>query len=104
MMAELVITKNEAEGRHEAVVDGVTAYSLYEIDGGRMVIRHVEVPESIGGRGIGSALARFALDDARARGLMVVPHCPFVREYVARNRDEYLDLIEPAERGRIGTS
>jgi uncharacterized protein len=33
-----------------------------------------------------------ALDDARARGLTVVPRCPFVREFI-ENHAEYQDLV-----------
>ena len=104
MPDDLLITNNEAEQRHEVNVDGVTAYSLYEIADGTMVIRHVEVPERIGGRGIGSALARHALEDARARSLRVVPHCPFVRDFVVQHRAEYIELIDPAYRARLEAS
>jgi uncharacterized protein len=37
-------------------------------------------------------LARFALDDARARGLRVRPDCPFVARFI-RAHPEYQDLV-----------
>ncbi len=40
---------------------------------------------------IGSAIARAALDSARARGLRVIPQCPFIRAYIERH-PEYQDL------------
>ncbi|MEP7028866.1 MAG: GNAT family N-acetyltransferase, partial [Candidatus Eisenbacteria bacterium] len=51
-----------------------------------------EVPEALAGRGVANALARHALEAARARGLHVVPLCPFVASYIRRH-DEYADLI-----------
>jgi predicted GNAT family acetyltransferase len=37
------------------------------------------------GRGVGSALVRFALDDARQRKLQVIAICPYVQDYLARH-------------------
>jgi uncharacterized protein len=37
-------------------------------------------------------LARFALDDARSRGLQVRPVCTFVRSWLERHPD-YSDLV-----------
>lgn len=61
---------------------------------------HTEVDTEVRLRGLGSALVGGALDDARARGLRVVPICPFVDAYVRRH-PEYADLIvaDPARRG-----
>lgn len=44
------------------------------------------------GRGIGTRLVLHALEDARERGLRVVPSCPFVGEVVERH-PEYADLL-----------
>ena len=44
------------------------------------------------GQGLGARLARFALDDARERGLRVVPLCPFIAAFVKRH-PEYQDLV-----------
>jgi len=53
--------------------------------GGRVNFIHTEVPAGLEGHGVGSLLARTALDDARARQLRVVPSCPFVRGYIRRH-------------------
>jgi uncharacterized protein len=45
------------------------------------------------GQGVGSAIARYALDDARARGLSVRPLCPYIRGWLERH-PEYGDLIQ----------
>jgi uncharacterized protein len=45
--------------------------------------------------GLGGRLAREALDDARARGLIVMPFCPFIAAYIERHLEEYSDLVAP---------
>lgn len=52
---------------------------------------HTEVDDAHEGRGIGSALARTALDDARAQGLRVLAICPFIAGWLTRH-PEYDDL------------
>jgi hypothetical protein len=43
---------------------------------------------------VGGALASWALDDARVRGLSITPFCPFVASYI-RHHPEYADLVAP---------
>jgi predicted GNAT family acetyltransferase len=43
--------------------------------------------------GVGSRLARGALEDARARGLKVTVVCPFITAYLRRHPGEYEDLV-----------
>ena len=81
------------ESRYEARVDGTLAGVLeYQLHEGWIVLVHTEVQPAFEGRGIGSRLAKSALEDARARGLAVTPQCPFVLGYIKRHR-EYRDLI-----------
>ena len=42
-----------------------------------------------------------ALDDARRRGLGVLPICPFVQAFIVRHPD-YVDLVPTAQRRRFG--
>jgi len=53
------------------------------------------------GHGAGSLLARFALDDARRRGLAVLPFCPFMSGWIERH-PEFADLVPEALRGQFG--
>lgn len=99
-MTDLRIADNAAEQRYETVVDGMMAVLEYVIEGGEITLRHTEVPVALEGRGIGSALARHALEDARGRGLTVVPTCPFVGPYLARH-PEYLPIVRADYRARI---
>lgn len=83
---------NAALGRYEMDADGETATLYYRIAPGVITLRHTEVPPALGGRGIGSRLARAALEDARARDLKVVASCPFVAAYMGKH-PEFNDLL-----------
>jgi predicted GNAT family acetyltransferase len=79
--------------RYEIELDGERIGLLsYRLAGPTITHRHTEIDPSVGGRGLGSALARFALDDARRRGLTVIPRCPFVAAFIVRH-PEYEDLV-----------
>ena len=83
-------------------MDGEQAGLLtYRLSPGRIAFPHAEVDPAYGGKGVGSALAKYALDDARSRGLEVLPDCPFVTAYVKRHR-EYADLVPKELHSRYG--
>jgi predicted GNAT family acetyltransferase len=95
--------------RFEIHVDGrLAGFAQYRMkagpheEGGLIVFTHTEIDDAFGGRGLGSILVRAALDTARSRGLAVRPDCPFVRAYVARHPDDYLDLVPVELRPRLG--
>ncbi len=82
-MAPVVVDAPEAQ-RYEARLDGDLAGVLeYVVKRGRIGLVHTEVAPAFEGRGVAAALARFALDDARARELRVIASCPYVRSYLA---------------------
>ena len=88
---------HEPEESRFAVHDaGHTAVLEYQRVGERVVMPHTVVPGPLEGRGIGSRLARTALDWARQENLRVVPLCPFVRAYIQRH-PEYAALTTRAE-------
>lgn len=84
----------DARQRHrfELEADGHVAFSTYERSGGTITIQHTEVPKELGGRGIGTNLARGMLELIRAEGLKVKPLCPFVKAYIGKH-PEYSDLM-----------
>jgi predicted GNAT family acetyltransferase len=90
---EVRIADNPAESRYEAHVgDELAGAAYYEMrHDDHIVFLHTEVEDRFEGHGIGSKLAKFALDDARARGLKVTPLCPFVSAWMKRH-PEYEDL------------
>jgi uncharacterized protein len=86
MMAD--VTNNEAEHRYELEVDGRLAIAEYRLRPGRISFTHTEVPDALEGRGIGKRLVKAALEDVRAKGLKVVPICPFVKHYIDTHPEE----------------
>ncbi len=88
----LMIRDNPAAGRYETEVDDELAVAYYLLIGATITFTHTEVPERLEGRGIASQLARFVLEDAGARGLEVIPRCPFISAYIRRH-PEYQPLV-----------
>ncbi|MFZ3566336.1 GNAT family N-acetyltransferase [Streptomyces sp. BH034] len=88
------ITDSPDTNRYEARVDGKHAgFAEYmrTKESGLVVFTHTEVDPEYNGQGVGSALARAALDAARADGLRVLAVCPFISGWMARHPD-YQDL------------
>lgn len=67
-----------------------------------VVMTHAEVDDDVEGQGIGTQLAREALDQVRASGRGVMPLCAFVQAFIADN-PEYQDLVRTEhDRGQGG--
>jgi len=87
------VVNNPERHRYEAVVDGrVVGFSAYRVRPDAIVFTHTEVDEAMEGKGVGSAIAKAALDDLRAKGTRVVALCPFIADYIERH-PEYQDLV-----------
>ena len=98
----LAIRDNPDRHRFEADLgDGSFAIAEYTLPEGKIVFTHTEVPPAHEGKGIGSALIRFALAAARERGLQVIPICPFFAAYIKKHEEEQ-DLLDPAYRKALG--
>lgn len=94
-MAEApIVTDNADLRRYEITLGGERVGLLtYRLSGEVMTMLHAEIDPAHGGRGLGTALARGALEDARSRGLSVRPLCPFVADVVRRDPAAYADLV-----------
>jgi predicted GNAT family acetyltransferase len=86
------VTNNERESQYELSTEAGLAVLEYMREGDRIALVHTEVPKVLEGRGFGAKLVKFALADARARDLQVLPMCAFVRAYVAKH-PEYAPLV-----------
>jgi predicted GNAT family acetyltransferase len=86
------VTNNAAENRFETVTDHGMAMLRYFPRGDVLDLAHTAVPQAAEGQGIGGALAHAALEHARAKGLKVIPSCPFVRSYLEKHK-EFADLV-----------
>ncbi|MEU7973682.1 GNAT family N-acetyltransferase [Micromonospora sp. NPDC049089] len=100
-MAVEVIDVPEAT-RYEARLDGestVAGVAQYIRTAELVAFVHTEVSPAYEGKGVGAALARAALDEARAANLLVLATCPFIAGWIARH-PEYQDLVYQA-RSRV---
>jgi predicted GNAT family acetyltransferase len=96
------IADNPASHRYELSVGGqVAAYAEYNVLKDALLFTHTEVLPQHEGQGLGSQLARYALDDVRGRGLAVIPVCQFIAGYIHRH-PEYVDLVAPSHRRAFG--
>src|ERR671930_2051736 len=93
------VVDNPKRNRFEVHVDGTLAgFAAYRRRGGVGTFTHTEIEPAFEGQGLGSVLARSALDQVRGAGEQVVPLCPFIATYIRRHR-EYVDLLVPERRG-----
>ncbi|RZL60857.1 MAG: N-acetyltransferase [Variovorax sp.] len=91
----ITITDNPGQHRYEAALDGTLAgFAEYNLLTDAILFSHTEVLPANEGKGVGSALAKHVLDDARARQLHVIPVCQFIAGYIRKHR-EYADLVRP---------
>ena len=89
------------DGRFVIRVDGRRAgFTEYQRPAGAYAFIHTEIDPEFEGRGLGGALIRAALAQARAEGAAVLPFCPFVQDYIRRHPAE-LDLVPPDRRAEF---
>lgn len=95
MVEEVIDVADRPEkSRYEITLDGeVVGFCSYRDTGDVYLLPHAEVDPRVGGRGIGTQLARRTLDDLRDRDIKVVPLCPFIADFINKN-PEYQDLVE----------
>lgn len=93
------LRKNEDKSQYQILEgDQVLGFAEYRPVADAVMLPHTEIAEGHEGEGLGSQLAKFALDDIKASGKHVIPMCPFISGYI-RNHPEYLELVQPAQRG-----
>ncbi|MFF1480138.1 GNAT family N-acetyltransferase [Streptomyces sp. NPDC058301] len=95
---EILAGDDGSESADRAETAGFAEYVLSE---GEIAFTHTETDPRFAGRGLAGRLARGALDDARARGLRVLPYCPFIRGWIGKH-PEYTDLVPEARRAQFG--
>jgi predicted GNAT family acetyltransferase len=60
----------------------------YRAEDDRLVLLHTEVPDELGGQGIGGQLVRAAVERAERTGEQIAPWCPFTRSWLEKHPDE----------------
>lgn len=87
------LRNNADEKRFEALEDGaVVGFAAYQLTDEVIVFTHTEVDPGHEGKGIGSAIARYALDEVRHGHRRVLPLCPFIKSWIFWHV-EYADLL-----------
>jgi predicted GNAT family acetyltransferase len=101
-MTTQVIDRTE-KSRYELIVDDTLAGVVtYTLAGGELSLLHAEVFDGFLHQGLATTMVEAVLEDARRRGLGVLPFCPFVLAFISEHLDDALDLVPEAQRGRFG--
>ena len=80
-------------GRYIARIDGIEAEMTYSRASPHLIIiDHTGVPKALGGMGVGVALVKRAVEDARRDGIKIIPLCPFAKAQI-RKHAEWQDVL-----------
>ena len=91
--SDVAVRDRPTEGLYELLLDGTRAGVIHYLPTrGAVVLVHTEVAPELEGKGLGGRLVAGGLEDIPARGLRLVPVCPFVTAYLRRH-PEYGDLV-----------
>ena len=82
------VINNQKEGQFELHVEGQVARIIYEIKGKKIYLFSTKVPESLSGKGIGSALLRGSLEIIREMDLKVIPVCSFIQGWFMKHPEK----------------
>ena len=89
------VERNDTESRFELFVgERMVGRADYRVEGDRVLFSHTEVDPTLNGQGLGSVLARAALDTIKAEGKRIVPQCSFIALYVRRHPDDYAAFVD----------
>jgi predicted GNAT family acetyltransferase len=95
--AKIIITREDKPtgGRYVARIEGKPDAEMSFSKAGEkiIIIDHTGVPDELGGMGVGKALVEFMVMDVRARGLKIVPLCPFTNAMLRRHK-EWQDILK----------
>lgn len=102
MSTDVTVTNNTDRQRYEAVdrSSNLAGFVEYQETSELVVLTHTEVGSAFEGQGIGSVLARAALDDVRERRLKALVICPFIIGWL-RNHPDYQDLLFNAPPSKV---
>jgi len=94
-MQAYTVINNEQRQQFQLPLDGEIGFLEYRLHEGAIVLMHTEVPETLSGKGIASALAVYAFKYAKENNLPVIVYCPFVKTFLKRH-PEYNVQLDPA--------
>ncbi|MEV6359248.1 GNAT family N-acetyltransferase [Nocardia asteroides] len=80
------VVRNEEKNRYDVFYDGELAgFTEYVERGDDTDFVHTEIDGAYAGKGLGSVLARLAIEDVIARGRTITAHCPFIRGWLDKH-------------------
>jgi predicted GNAT family acetyltransferase len=100
-MTDAAVADNPALNRYELPVQGLVAHVAYNLAPPNLMITEVVTPKALEGRGIASRMAAHVVEDARARGLLILPVCPFFAAWLKKH-PEHADVVHPSYRNSLG--
>ncbi|WP_067838283.1 GNAT family N-acetyltransferase [Nocardia lijiangensis] len=85
-LAETKVARNAEQNRYEVYYGGELAgFTEYIERDNDTDFVHTEIDKAFGGKGLGTVLAKEALDDVIARGRTITAHCPFIKAFVDKH-------------------
>lgn len=88
------VSHNKEQLQFEVALNGekaILSYRLYKKD---IAMMHTTVPKEMEGKGIASALARYAFQYAADQHKLVMVYCPFVSGFIKKH-PEYRKQLDP---------
>lgn len=83
------IRDDEADG------DGLAGFAEYRLpDDVHVDFVHTEVDDAYAGQGLAGHVVEFALEDVRAQGKRIVPHCPYVAKWIKKHPGRFDDITD----------
>ena len=82
-----------SKGRYVLSKNGLEAEITFSVTTPNLIIAdHTHVPEALRGTGAAVSIVHFMVNDARARGIKIVPLCPFVNA-IRKKHPEWADVF-----------
>lgn len=92
MTDEIIQTESGGRGRFFVITPAGEAELTYRVQDARMVIDRTFTPPAMRGKNVAMRLLERAVEEARARGLKIVPLCSYA-EAAGRRRKDWADLF-----------
>ncbi|MBS1846769.1 MAG: nitroreductase family deazaflavin-dependent oxidoreductase [Actinobacteria bacterium] len=83
----MTIIDETADNRFAVTIDGHEAQLVYRVEANRVVLVHTEVPEALGGQGIGAALVTAAVERCETTGETLEPECTYAQGWLRKHPD-----------------
>ena len=98
-MSDLTFHYDDSRKRYSVMRDGKEAgfAEADRIGADGLLIKHTEVAPEFEGQGIGGALVKHMLEEARVQGRGVIPVCPYAAAWIKRH-PEYLEYVRESYR------